>query len=234
MSKELGGERPRSFSQWSLLLYTLAYLTVALVCLRQWGTGRPWSRLDLFAGGMLGLFAFSTGVELFIGRALLASRDALREASGATYDPASLAAGAALSLGDVLIYLDYGHWHLIPALERVAGQRLGLLLGIAAVGWLLWTDARLAAHFTRESPPRGLMTSGPFRHVRHPRYAGILAVRAGLALSLASVAAWGLACAWLIVLLRRIHMEEAHLRTLFGAEYDRYAQHTRRLVPGIY
>ncbi len=234
MSKELNGKRQRPFSPWSLVLYTLVYLAMALVCLRQWGTGRPWSRLDLFAGGMLGLFAFSTGVEVFIGRALLASGDALREATGSTYDAATLAAGAVLSVGDALIYFDYGHWHSAPALEHVALQSLGLLLGSAAVAWLLWTDAHLAAHFTRESAPPGLMTYGPFQFVRHPRYAGILAVRAGLALSLASVVAWGLACAWLIVLLRRIHLEEAHLRTLFGADYGRYAEHTPRLVPGIY
>ena len=223
----------RSLGRWGVLLCTLAYFAVALVCLRQWGSGRPWSRLDLFAGSMLGLLALSVGVELFVGRALLASEAALREASGATYDTATLAAGAFLSAGDALVYLDYGHWHLAPALERAPLQSLGLLLGVAAVAWLLWTDAHLTAYFTGGSTPR-LMTHGPFRYVRHPRYAGVLAVRAALALSLASVVAWGLAGAWLIVLLRRIRLEEAHLRTMFGMDYDRYAEHTPRLVPGIY
>ena len=223
----------KSPGRWGVLLYTLTYFAVALVCLRQWGTGRPWSRLDPFAGGMLRLLALSIGVEFFVGRALLASETALREASGATYDAATLVAGAFLSAGDALIYLDYGHWHLAPALERAPLQGLGLMLGIAAVAWLLWTDTQLATHFTGGSPPR-LMTHGPFRYVRHPRYAGVLGVRAALALSLASGLGWGLACAWLIVLLRRIRLEEARLRNLFGVDYDRYAAHTPRLVPGIY
>ena len=223
----------RSLGRWGLLLAALVYFAVALGCLWQWGGGKPWSRLDLFSGGMLGLLALSTGVELFVGRALLASEAALHEASGAAYDAATLVAGAVLSAGDALIYLDYGHWRLAPALERAPLQSVGLVLGIAAVAWLLWTDAQLAAYFTGGSPPT-LMTHGPFRYVRHPRYAGVLAVRAALALSLASLVAWGLAGAWLIMLLRRIRLEEAHLRALFGVDYDRYAEHTPRLVPGNY
>src|SRR2546427_1789172 len=202
MPKGSGGSM-RSLGRWGLLLAALVYFAVALGCLRQWEGGLPWSRLDLFSGGMLGLLALSTGVELFVGRALLASEAALREASGATYDAATLAAGAFLSAGDALVYLDYGHWHLAPALERAPLQSLGLLLGVAAVAWLLWTDAHLTAYFTGGSTPR-LMTHGPFRYVRHPRYAGVLAVRAALALSLASVVAWGLAGGRLVVPPRRV------------------------------
>jgi protein-S-isoprenylcysteine O-methyltransferase Ste14 len=34
--------------------------------------------------------------------------------------------------------------------------------------------------------------------------------------------------------LKRVELEENHLRGLFGAAYDRYAKRTSRFVPGIY
>ncbi len=78
------------------------------------------------------------------------------------------------------------------------------------------------------------MTTGPFHYVRHPRYSGILGVRAAYALTFASPVAWVLAVAWLVVLLRRIHLEEAHLRAEFGDRYERYAARTSRLIPSLF
>jgi protein-S-isoprenylcysteine O-methyltransferase Ste14 len=54
------------------------------------------------------------------------------------------------------------------------------------------------------------------------------------ALVFASVLGWVLAAAWILILFRQVLMEETHLRDLFGAEYDAYARHTARLLPGVY
>src|SRR5262249_47339410 len=140
----------------------------------------------------------------------------------------------ALAVGDALVFLDYGHWRLTPALEQASLQGLGLVLGAAAMAWIARTDAQLARHFEDERSARALMTTGPFRYVRHPRYAGILGLRAAYALTFASAVGWGLAAAWLLVLLRRIRLEEAHLRTEYGDSYARYAARTSRLIPGVY
>ena len=76
-----------------------------------------------------------------------------------------------------------------------------------------------------------LVTDGPFRLVRHPRYAGILLFLSGIALVFRSWLALALVVPVLAVLLWRIADEEALLRETFGPEWDAYAGRTRRLVP---
>jgi protein-S-isoprenylcysteine O-methyltransferase Ste14 len=78
------------------------------------------------------------------------------------------------------------------------------------------------------------MRTGPYRFVRHPRYAALLVSRIAFALALASILVWIFALGWLWAILRRIGLEEAHTQELFGAEYGNYAATTRRLIPGVY
>lgn len=40
--------------------------------------------------------------------------------------------------------------------------------------------------------------------------------------------------AWETLLLRKVEVEEAHLRELFGRGYEAYQQTTAKLLPGIY
>jgi protein-S-isoprenylcysteine O-methyltransferase Ste14 len=54
-----------------------------------------------------------------------------------------------------------------------------------------------------------------------------------VALALAGVLGWALAGAWTIVMLRKIAIEEAHLRAVFGNRYETYSQKTARVLPGI-
>jgi protein-S-isoprenylcysteine O-methyltransferase Ste14 len=221
-------------AQLGLVLGTVAYLVMALACLREGGRSNPWSRLDMFSGGFLALLLLSSGIGLRIGRPLFGSSGALRQAAGIAYDRVTLLIAPALAAGDALVFLDYGRWHLTRALEQASLQAVGLALGAAAMAWIVRTDAQLVRHFEDAQSAHALMTTGPFRYIRHPRYAGILGVRAAYALTFASAIGWGLAATWLIVLLRRIRLEEGHLRTEFGESYDRYAARTSRLIPGLY
>lgn len=219
---------------WGTALFASAYLALALVSLWQWGTPTPWSRIDVFSGGYLALGTFAAVYDITLGRATLRSQEAFREASGMSYDPTTLVVAAFLSVGDLLVFLDYGRWHLAPALERHAVQSLGLFLDATAIAWLLWTDTYLARHFASDPSMRNVMQDGPYHYVRHPRYAGVLAVRAAFALVFASMVGWILAVAWLVVLLRRISLEERHLQRIFGENYTAYARRTPRLIPGGY
>jgi protein-S-isoprenylcysteine O-methyltransferase Ste14 len=78
------------------------------------------------------------------------------------------------------------------------------------------------------------ITDGPFRYVRHPRYAGAMAAKIAFPLVFASALGWVLAVAWIALLFRKVLGEETHLRNLFGPEYEAYARHTARLLPGVY
>jgi protein-S-isoprenylcysteine O-methyltransferase Ste14 len=79
-----------------------------------------------------------------------------------------------------------------------------------------------------------VITTGPYRHVRHPMYAGALLFMVGTSLLLGSW--WGLAVVPIqaVVLAIRIGVEEKALRAGLDG-YDDYARRVRyRLVPRIW
>jgi len=134
-------------------------------------------------------------------------------------------------VAEITVFMDYGHWHLVPALEQPVLQAIGLGIYLFSALWLIWTDRFLSRQFERDLQTRNLLTDGPYRFVRHPRYAALIAARIAFALSLASILAWGFAIGWLWVNLERVRLEEAHLREIFGEDYERYAERTGRFFP---
>lgn len=51
-------------------------------------------------------------------------------------------------VADLAVFLDYGHWHLVPALEQPLLQSLGLGLYLAVA---IWRDTYLARYFSQEN-----------------------------------------------------------------------------------
>ncbi len=116
---------------------------------------------------------------------------------------------------------------------RIAGLCLYLL------GFLTMhtAEARLGKHFTMEVSVlegQSLVTDGPFRLIRHPRYLGIMTFSLGIALLFRS---WpGLLCtaATMLVLFWRIRDEEAFMLREFGAAWEDYTRRSRRLIPYLF
>ncbi len=219
---------------WGTLAFTVVYLAAAVACLRQWNGSDPWVRLDVFSGTYLVLSIFWTAASMGFHRVVFRSREMMREAAGVSYDPGFVRWIAVLALGGIAVFLDYAHWRLTPALEIPALQWLGLALYCVDVFWLHWVDTFLSRHFSGGLTARRVMTEGPYRFVRHPRYTAVLASHIAFALVFASVLAWGLFFVWLVLILRRIRREERHLREIFAADYDAYAAHTARLLPRVF
>jgi protein-S-isoprenylcysteine O-methyltransferase Ste14 len=206
-----------------------------LLCLRQWGTDRPWSRLDFYSGSFLVLAIFIAIEEaVTFARPAFRSKEVAYEALGVSYDPLLVRLGALLNAAVVLVVLDYAHWHLMPALARPLLQDIGVALGVLGAIWQTWADAWLGRHFASDSSRRNLMTEGPFRFVRHPRYAAFSVRKVAWPLLFASPIGWALLLVWLLLLSKRIRHEEAHMTELFGPEYAAYARRTARLLPGMY
>lgn len=226
-------QRPRR-SQFILALFLALYVAVMLVCVRQWGTAHPWSRLDLFSGGYIAISLGWIAASLRFMGFFLGPTDVANELSGATFDPVLLKAISVLSVGELSVFIDYGRLHLLPALERAPLQGLGLVLSLAGCLWLMWTDRYLLSHFAKGLTQRNLLTTGPYHLVRHPRYLALAVSRLAFALALASLLAWGFFVLWMIFILRRIRLEEVHLKGIFGNAYDAYAARTARLIPGLY
>jgi protein-S-isoprenylcysteine O-methyltransferase Ste14 len=114
---------------------------------------------------------------------------------------------------------------------------LGLALFALGFTGVNWAEVALGKQFSVQvtlQEDHQLVTSGPYRVLRHPRYACILLYNLGLALLFRCWLALLLTGLLAIVMLWRIQAEEALLRQAFGAEWDSYSQRTRRLIPWIY
>jgi protein-S-isoprenylcysteine O-methyltransferase Ste14 len=132
---------------------------------------------------------------------------------------------------------DAGRWHLgppLPAAVRVSA------LAVMAAGFGMFYRAmrenRFFSSVVRVQHDRGhrVIDSGPYRVVRHPGYAGMIAGMpfSGLALGSWPAVALGLVMSGLM--LRRVFFEDAFLRQ----HLEGYAAYThrvpRRLIPGVW
>lgn len=110
------------------------------------------------------------------------------------------------------------------------------LLAISVV-LFIWTlgHNRLGNFSVFPEPRRGarLITSGPYRWIRHPMYTAVLLGTA--AFIAADTQAWRIA-AWIalaVVLTVKAAREEGNLRAVFP-EYADYCARTRRFIPLVY
>lgn len=106
----------------------------------------------------------------------------------------------------------------------------GLILG--GLAWSLWSLHALRHSFSVVPAGRELVTSGPYRYVRHPLYLGELTAAFGVVLggpTLAALVTWSLLVA---LQLARATYEERLLSATFPA-YDAYRTQTGRILPAF-
>lgn len=110
-------------------------------------------------------------------------------------------------------------------------------VGLQAVAILLMIWARVtfgmrSFHYAANPTEGGLVTTGPYRYVRHPIYAAaLLFVWTGVAANASPLGvALGLVATAMLAL--RIVFEESLVRRRYP-EYDDYARRTKRVIPFI-
>ena len=133
-------------------------------------------------------------------------------------------AGAAASLAPSL---------RIPGALRVLGV-IVMWLGLVT---RVWAIAALGAAFrttVEVDAGQAVVSTGPYKWIRHPAYAGLLLVVAGFGLAIGNWVSLGV-CLVLPLpgLLRRIHVEEAELNRVLGNAYRAYQAKTARLIPRL-
>lgn len=114
---------------------------------------------------------------------------------------------------------------------------LGLMLFTSGFVMMNWAAASLGKQFSVQvtlQADHQLVTGGLYQHLRHPRYLGIIIFNAGIALIFHSWLALLLTGALTVVLLWRIHDEEAFMHQAFGAKWETYAGQSWRLIPFVY
>jgi protein-S-isoprenylcysteine O-methyltransferase Ste14 len=149
--------------------------------------------------------------------------------------------GARIAVG-VVIYLVirfglfHGHVHASSITIDPVLSGVGLALWVAGLGLAIWARLYIGRNWgmpmtRRENPD--LVTTGPYRFVRHPIYTGIIAALVGTALatSLYVLIVVALITAYFIFSATR---EEKFLGQEFPDSYPAYKARTKMLVPFVF
>lgn len=115
---------------------------------------------------------------------------------------------------------------------------IGLGLLWCGVALRLWSFRTLGRYFTfivQTSGDQPVITSGPYRVIRHPSYAGLLLAVIGAGLFIGNwLSSVSLTIAMACGLVFRIRVEERALLQNLGDNYRDYAATHKRLVPFIW
>src|SRR6476620_4987956 len=141
--------------------------------------------------------------------------------------------------GTLAVYLPwyFTYWPFEPRLFPVA-RGLGGVLIVAGLTILLDSFVRFALQGLGTPapvmPPKHLVVTGLYRHVRNPMYVAVTALIVGQGLLFGSVAllVYG-AIVWVGFFLFVLVYEEPELERQFADEYKRYRANVRRWVPRI-
>jgi protein-S-isoprenylcysteine O-methyltransferase Ste14 len=121
------------------------------------------------------------------------------------------------------------------AVESPVLEVVGSVLFLSGLGLAVWARIYLGRNWgmpmTQKNEPE-LVTSGPYRYVRHPIYSGLLlaVLGTGLAIQLYFLAAFVVLAIYFIY---SATVEEKLLVTSFPAQYPSYKTKTKMLIPFV-
>jgi protein-S-isoprenylcysteine O-methyltransferase Ste14 len=115
-------------------------------------------------------------------------------------------------------------------------EAVGLVLFALGLGFAIWARVHIGRNWgvpmTQKNEPE-LVTSGPYRFVRHPIYSGVIAAGIGTAV--------GLGWFWLVPValygtyfVYAARVEERFLTREFPDSYPQYTRATKMLVPFVF
>ena len=120
-----------------------------------------------------------------------------------------------------------------PTGEAVVPDVVGFVLQLFGTGFQLCGKIALGRSFGIVAANRGVVSSGPYRLVRHPIYLGYLVTHAGFLLSNGSARNLAIYAAAYFFQIARIYAEERILSE--DREYREYLRCVRyRLIPGVF
>lgn len=188
------------------------------------------------AGMMVANLALSVAILVPRRPELLAERGGLQQGTKGWDIPLALLVAYGSLFVAIVAGLDvrYGWAAPLAPLRLVAAAAL-VVPGDALVFWAMLSNPFFSGT-VRIQEERGhtVATTGPYRFIRHPGYAGAIAVNVGAALALGS--RWGLLplTVFFAAVLTRTALEDRTLRREL-AGYEQYSRQTRfRLVPGLW
>lgn len=202
------------------------------------GAAEIWLGWSVLPDNGLGVFLIFVGLGYCIGGAffLAAGWAPGAEQSSSRSDRTLLA----IAPGALLILLGMPlEYHFLtgtlPRGQVMQWAGLGIILfGLALRIWVRVALKKAYQGNLQVLPGQQVITTGPYRWVRHPGYSAFLLQALGLGIGFSSLAGL-LGVVLLFAALRyRIRIEEQMMVQAFGESYMGYAKHTTRLIPGIW
>lgn len=141
-------------------------------------------------------------------------------------------------LASMLVYVVNPNWLAFASLSlpvwlRWAGASIALL-GFALLQWAQVTLANSWSDTPRIMKGQSLITSGPYRVIRHPIYTAFILI---LGSTLLVSSNWLIGLCWagmtILEVVSRISFEEALMLEYFGDQYREYMKKTGRLFPKV-
>ena len=111
---------------------------------------------------------------------------------------------------------------------------LSALLTLVGVLFAIWARYTIGKEWSGEvqiKENHQLIRSGPYAHIRHPIYTGILLSLAGTALAVGEYRAIVGVTLFLIGFVRKAKKEECFLAGEFGSAFDEHRRHTGFFLP---
>ncbi len=199
------------YGLWALVIVNSAIFIVFMLSFFRPGNRRDWTAMGAFSAFIIALFTEMYGFPLtiYLLSGVLGSRF---ESLDLTHDGGHLWSELIGWEGDPHM----SPFHLASYLFIGGG-----LWAIVAAWRVLWASART----------RKLATTGPYERVRHPQYAGFLAVMAGFLLQWPTLATLVMFPVLVAVYRRLALSEERSVRAEFPETWDDYAAVTPRFIP---
>ena len=196
------------YGLWALVAIDSAVFILFAISFFHPSGKRDWRALGGFSAFIVALFAEMYGYPLTI--YLLGS--VLGDTLGLSHDAGHLWADLVGWKGDPhLSPFHFASWILIGG---------GFWLIAAA-----WSRLHAAAQTSR------LATDGAYAHVRHPQYAGFIAIMVGFLLQWPTLPTLVMFPILLVVYRRLAIREEHEVAAAFGPEWEAYAARTPRFIP---
>jgi protein-S-isoprenylcysteine O-methyltransferase Ste14 len=137
-----------------------------------------------------------------------------------------------------IVYTINPDWLAFADLSFPAWLRwIGVGVAVAGFALLQWSQVTLANSWSdtpRMMSEQALITSGPYRTIRHQIYTSFILI---LGSTLLISSNWLVGLSWLgmtlIEVVSRVKFEESLMLEYFGEQYSEYMKHTGRLLPKV-
>jgi protein-S-isoprenylcysteine O-methyltransferase Ste14 len=141
--------------------------------------------------------------------------------------------GSLIGFGLTLV----GVFFLINYEYVFSNNSLTIIIQLLSVGLMIWARITLGVrsfHAAANTTKGELITTGPFRWVRHPIYASIIIFFMASLISFPYLKTIIGVILIFVGLLTRMLLEEKSLKKIYKEEYEIYSKHTKRIIPFIF